>query len=142
MKYPKLQEESLKIKVARDFFEDFDCTDIIENIDFAVKSKKALLDIYSLWAEAKAGVTDICEMLTQLILTIGKARTFDKITPPPFLGCFDREKIAFIPYHSIQEIFYQSDFNWKVTPSNRNTREFKEVYDLVKNILSVKPTIP
>ena len=136
MTYPKLQEESLKIKVARDFFGLFDCTEIIENIDFAVKSKKGLLGTYHLWAEAKAGVTDICEMLTQLILTIGKARTFDKITPPPFLGCFDREKIAFIPYHTIQEIFYQSDFNWKVTPSNRNTREFKQVYERVNTILT------
>ena len=27
-----------------------------------------------------------------------------------------------VRYHSIQEIFYQSDFNWKVIPSNRNTR--------------------
>jgi len=136
MKYPRIQGEELKNRVTRDFFGDLDCTAIIENIDFAVKSKKALLGTYFLWAEAKAGVTDICDMLTQLILTIGKARTFDKITPPPFLGCFDREKIAFIPYYSIQEIFYQSDFNWKVTPSNRNTREFKLVYERVCTILT------
>jgi len=135
MKYPKVQEETLKNKVAQDFFGKFDCTEIIEKIDFAVKNKKGLVADYFLWAEAKADVTDVCAMLTQLVLTIGKARTFDKITPPPFLGCFDREKIAFLPYHSVQEIFYQSDFNWKVTPSNRNTREFKRVYELVKNIL-------
>ena len=135
MKYPKVQEETLKNKVAQDFFGKFDCTEIIEKIDFAVKSKKGLVADYFLWAEAKADVTDIGAMLTQLVLTIGKARTFDKITPPPFLGCFDREKIAFLPYHSVQEIFYQSDFNWKVTPSNRNTREFTLVYELVKNIL-------
>jgi len=132
MKYPKLQEESLKIKVARDFFGNFDCTDIIGKIDFTVKGTG---ERYFLWGEAKADVTNICEMLTQLILTIGKARTFDKITPPPYIGCFDREKIAFIPYHAVQEVFYQSDFNWKVTPSNRNTREFKEVHEKVKSIL-------
>jgi len=33
-------------------------------------------------------------MLTQLVLTIGKARTFDEILPPPFLGCYDNERIA------------------------------------------------
>ena len=139
MKYPKVQEETLKNRIAQDFFDDFDCSEVIENIDFTVKSKKALLGTYYLWAEAKADVTDVCDMLTQLILTIGKVRTFDKITPPPFLGCFDREKIAFIPYHSIQEIFYQSDFNWKVTPSNRNTREFKQVYELVNTVLTETP---
>ena len=150
MKYPKAQEETLKNRVARDFFGELDCTEIIENIDFTVKqiskgvhpladNNKGInsLVTYFLWAEAKADITDIGEMLTQFILTISKARTFDKITPPPFLDCFDREKIAFIPYHSIQEIFYQSDFNWKVAPSNKNTREFKQVYELVKNILSV-----
>ena len=136
MKYAKVQEETLKNKVARDCFGKFDCTEIVEKIDFAVKAKKELVGNYFLWAEAKADVADVCAMLTQLVLTIGKARTFDKLTPPPFLGCFDREKIAFIPYHSVQEIFYQSDFNWKVAPSNRNTREFKLVYELVENILS------
>jgi len=135
MKYSKVQEETLKNKVAQDFFGNFDCTEIIEKIDFAVKNKKGHVVDYFLWAEAKAAQTDVCEMLAQLVLTIGKARTFDKITPPPFLGCFDREKIAFLPYHSVQEIFYQSDFNWKVTPSNRNTREFKRVYALIKKIL-------
>ena len=148
MKYAKVQEETLKNKVASDFFGKFDCTEIIEKIDFTVKrSGKHLAatsahDSYLLWAEAKADVTDVCAMLTQLVLTIGKARTFDKIVPPPFLGCFDRTKIAFIPYHSVQEIFYQSDFNWKVAPSNRNTREFKLVYELVENVLFGNSVIP
>jgi len=136
MKYAKVQEEELKNKVAHDFFGEFDCTEIIEKVDFAVKGPgKRLLDSYLLWAEAKAAQTDVCEMLTQLVLTIGKARIFDKITPPPFLGCFDREKIAFIPYHAIQEIFYLNDFNWKVTPSNHKTREFKQVLTRVRKIL-------
>jgi len=135
MKYAKLQEEDLKIKVASDFFGKFDYT-VIENIDFAVKDHgKRLLDSYFLWAEAKAAQTDICEMLTQLVLTIGKARTFDRISPPPFLGCFDREKIAFVPFHAVQEIFYQNDFNWKIAPSKRDTLEFKQVYSLIKSIL-------
>ena len=47
--------------------------------------------------------------------------------------------IAVVPYYSIQEVFYQNDFNWKVTPSNRNTREFKQVHSLVKTILTETP---
>jgi len=136
MKYAKVQEEELKNQVARDFFGRFDHTKIIGEIDFAVKNRGANQpDCYFLWAEAKATQTDVCEMLAQLVLTIGKARTFDKIIPPSFLGCFDREKIAFVPYHAVQEIFYQSDFNWKVTPSKRDTPQFKHVYELIKGII-------
>jgi len=51
MRYAKVQEETLKNKVARDFFGKFDCTEIIEKLDFTVKSKKYH---YFLWAEAKA----------------------------------------------------------------------------------------
>jgi len=91
---------------------------------------------YLLWAEAKQKPTDIIEMLTQLVLTIGKARTFDEILPPPFLGCYDNEKIAFVPYSEIQEIFYQNDFNWNVAPSNLETREFKQVYSKIQKILN------
>lgn len=50
-----------------------------------------------LWAEAKTGVSDVYNSIVQLILTIGKARTFDQFLPPPMLGALDGEKIAFIP---------------------------------------------
>jgi len=50
MKYsPKIREEELKNKVAVDFFAKYDCTDIIKDIDFAVKTKHE----YLLWAELK-----------------------------------------------------------------------------------------
>jgi hypothetical protein len=39
MKYSNIREEALKNKVEQDFFEKFDCTDIIKDIDFAVKTK-------------------------------------------------------------------------------------------------------
>ena len=141
MKYPNIREESLKNKVEQDFFKNFDCTDIIKDIDFAVKIKRPancidFHDEYLLWAEAKQKTTDILLMLTQLIITIGKARTFDEILPPPFLGCFDNEKIAFIPYSEIQHIFYQNDFNWKVAPSDHETREFKMVYSYINKIIN------
>ena len=148
MKYANILEEEVKNKVTQDFFRQFDCTRILGKIDFAVKAPAPLSPpeegkspseeferTYLLWAEAKATSSDIIAMLTQLVLTIGKARTFNEILPPPFLGCYDSEKIAFIPYANIQDIFYQNDFNWKVTPSDSKTREFKQVYALIQKIV-------
>ena len=141
MKYSNVLEEEIKNKVTQDFFSKFDCTKILGKIDFAVKVKRPanaidFNDEYLLWAEAKQKPTDIIEMLTQLVLTIGKARTFNEIMPPPFLGCYDNEKIAFVPYADIQHIFYQNDFNWNVAPSNRETREFKQVYAQIQKIIN------
>jgi len=51
------------------------------------------------------------------------------------LGAFDAEKIAFISYNDIHDIFYINDFNWNVTPSNHKTKEFQLIYEKVKNIL-------
>ena len=84
MKYVKVKEEELKNTVARDFFGKFDHTKIIGEIDFAVKSRgKNQPDCYFLWAEAKAAQTDICDMLTQLVLTIPKWAVFNTISAPP-----------------------------------------------------------
>jgi hypothetical protein len=94
-----------------------------------------------LWAEAKKGKTNILTSIVQLILTIGKARTFDKTLPPAYLGAFDYEKIAFIPYNSIQEIFYLNDFNWNVAPSNYETKEFRLILEKVSHTIDEKSLI-
>lgn len=137
MKYKNIREEELKNKVGTDWFKDFDTTEILGNIDFTVFPKQA--DLFGrtplLWAEAKTGDFDIPKMFVQLILTVGKARTFDKILPPAFLGVFDFKKIAFVPYINIQDIFYLNDFNWNVAPSNHETREFKLIKDRIEAIL-------
>ncbi|MEY4768855.1 MAG: hypothetical protein RL637_1494, partial [Pseudomonadota bacterium] len=132
MTYTKIREEEIKNKIARDYFSDFDCTRIIGDIDFCVtiSESESLL-----WAEAKKGISDSYSSIVQLILTIGKARTFDKQLPPPFLAAFDAEKMAFISYNAIQDIFYQNDFNWNVAPSNYQTKEFKSLYQKVKQII-------
>ncbi|MFQ3579051.1 MAG: hypothetical protein SNJ71_02790 [Bacteroidales bacterium] len=134
-----IREEELKNKIAKDYFWLYDTTKIIGNVDFCVsmhQSKENAFEQESLlWAEAKKGVSDIYNSLVQLILTIGKARTFDKFLPPTMLGAFDAEKIAFIPYNDIHDIFYVNDFNWNVTPSNYETKEFKIVHEKVKSIL-------
>ncbi|MGP1564870.1 MAG: hypothetical protein ACTTHU_05510 [Treponema sp.] len=149
MDYKILREEPLKSAVREDYFSKYKYTQI-GNIDFVIAKHitenriKSLFeelendDLKSiLWAEAKQGTThDIYESFVQLILTIGKEKTFEKYIPPKYIGAFDAEKIAFIEYHNIQEVFYQNDFNWNVTPSNHETKEFKQLYALCKNLLT------
>ncbi len=127
MKYRNIREEELKNKVGTDWFKSFDTTEILGNIDFTVFPKQDSLfgKTPLLWAEAKTGDFNVTTMFVQLVLTIGKARTFDKTLPPAFLGAFDFKKIAFVTYISIQDIFYLNDFNWNVAPSNHDTKEFK-----------------
>jgi len=133
MKYKNIREEELKNKVGADWFKSFDTTEILGNVDFTVFPKQD--NIFGrtplLWAEAKTGNFDVPTMFVQLVLTIGKARTFDKTLPPAFLGAFDFKKIAFVPYISVQDIFYINDFNWNVAPSNHETKEFKLIKDRI-----------
>lgn len=140
MKYHQIREEELKNRVAKDYFYLFDTSHIIGNIDFCVcqLSKPGKEPSCLLWAEAKKGKSDIYVSLVQLILTIGKARTFDTFLPPHFLGAFDFEKIAFIPYDEIYAVFYQNDFNWKVTPSNHKSKEFGMLLEKVTSIIQQK----
>jgi hypothetical protein len=142
MKYANIREEELKNKIAQDYFWHYDCTKIIGNVDFCVcfhKNTKNLFEQESLfWAEAKTGSSDIYKSLVQLILTIGKAKTYEKFLPPAMLGAFDTEKIAFIAYNDIHDIFYLNDFNWHVAPSNHETKEFKLVYETVKSNIDQK----
>ena len=144
MKYNNIREEELKNKIAQDYFVFYDCTKIIGNIDFCVTIRENKTtpseQEFLLWAEAKTGSSDIVRSLVQLILTIGKARTFkartfDEFLPPPMLGAFDGEKIAFIPYNEIHDIFYQNDFNWNVTPSDHSTKEFQQIHAKVKTTI-------
>ncbi len=150
-----LREEEIKNKLSADYFGSYDSTQIIGNIDYCVakitdKSEGRQRNLFEesvitqslLWAEAKRGYKhDIYESFVQLILTIGKARTFEKYLPPVFLGVFDAEKIAFIQYGVISDVFSQNDFDWTVTPSNHETKEFKQLYSAVQNELERKSQI-
>ncbi|EJM3943266.1 hypothetical protein NOI72_000454 [Campylobacter upsaliensis] len=156
--YPiNLPEEELKNKVAADFFSSnpqsenikldkeqktllktLDSTQILGRIDFCISynAKTLFQPINFLWAEAKKGnKADIIESFIQLILTIGKEKTYENNLPPLFLGAFDCEKIAFIPYHELDSIFTQNDFNWNVTPSKHDTKEFKQLHALAKELI-------
>ena len=136
-----IREEELKHKVARDWFANYDTTQIIDNIDFAVaiqpQGNELFKDTeYLLWAEAKKGnKQNIYDSVVQLIFTIGKGRINEKHMPPKYIGAFDAEKIAFIPYNAIMEVFSQTDFNWNVPPSDHTTKEFHFLKTLVRNAL-------
>lgn len=159
--YPlNINEEELKNKVRADFFspspqseiieldkeqkallKSLDSTQILGRIDFCISynAKTLFQPINFLWAEAKKGnKADIIESFIQLILTIGKEKTYENDLPPIFLGAFDCEKIAFIPYHELDSIFTQNDFNWNVPPSNHDTKEFKTLHALAKELLESK----
>ncbi|EFS4221591.1 hypothetical protein HXR77_000276 [Campylobacter upsaliensis] len=159
--YPiNLPEEELKSKVAADFFspnpqsenikldkeqkallKTLDSTQILGRIDFCISynAKTLFQPINFLWAEAKKGnKADIIESFIQLILTIGKEKTYENNLPPIFLGALDCEKIAFIPYHELDSIFTQNDFNWLVTPSKHDTKEFKTLHTKTKELLESK----
>lgn len=129
-----LKEEKLKSKIKDLYFKDFNYFG--DKIDFCITQNLGILgEINLLWAEAKNG-KDSCiyESFIQLILTIGKHR-YNTQQTPKFLGAFDAQKFAFLPYASIQEIFYQNDIDWSVTPSNHKTSQFLSL------LTQLKPTL-
>ena len=142
-----IPEEQLKNQVKDDFFAIFDTSKIIKNIDFSIAVKSENMqqgEIYEmpflLFAEAKRGnKSNIIESFVQLILTMGNnSINGDKIYTiysPEFLCAFDAEKIAFIPYEKVKHIFYKSDFDWKIKPSNHKTKAFNEIQEIIKPLL-------
>ena len=132
-----VRESEIKNRLKKDYFDNYDWTPVIGDIDLAVQSQPALGEqpVTFLWAETKKGVANEYESLIQLILTIGKARTYERVIPPFFLAAADSEKIAFVEYNKIMHIFYKTDFNWNVTPSDHSTKEFKELYALLHDEL-------
>jgi hypothetical protein len=147
-KYTGIQkEETLKGLIFKDFFDGkkFGYEPNIDNIDFVITDTKTRGELFAeggsgasmhyLWAEAKKGVQDVESMLTQLLLTCKK--TYDKADyiAPPFIGCFDTEKIAFVPFHDILPIFHENDINWNTTPSNHETLDFQKARSKVIKLI-------
>ena len=141
--FGNVREEELKQKVGEAIFSSYDHTAILGNVDFCVAAKASNPDQLTfdferesfLWAEAKRGSVDLLNALTQLVLTIGKARTFDRFLPPFFLGAFDADKISFVSYSDVIDVFYRNDFNWNVTPSDHTTKEFQLVRELIEKTI-------
>lgn len=138
-----IREKEIENRLRKDYFQAYNAEEVLGDIDFAVAvptdGPRLFEPEYLLWAEAKkSNHHDIQHSFVQLILTIGKARTFDRHLPPAFLGAFDAQKIAFLPYDKILDIFYINDFNWNVTPSDHKTKEFQLVLSKVKEILDLE----
>lgn len=144
-----IREEELKNLVRDDWFGKYDGNKIIGNIDLSVcmptePGQLELFDLdFFLWAEAKKGnKEDIDDSLIQLIITIMKARTYNDYMPPLYLGAFDAEKIAFIPYDDklqrqvIYDQVLENKIDWtKITPSDPGSEEFALVKMKANDIL-------
>jgi len=134
------KEETFKAAIFRDFFSSskYAYEPNIGNIDFIVTEAKTLksnlLKRHYLWAESKKGIADIYAMLTQLVLTVKKTYEKGEHLPPPYIGCFDTDKIAFVPFHDILPIFSDNDVNWNVTPSNHTTADFLKTKEKVEKL--------
>lgn len=134
-----IRESEVKNRIKKEYFANYDWTRVIGDIDLCVCSEPQLgiAPTTYLWAETKNGSKkDIYESFIQLILTIGKARTFEQEMPPYYLGAADAEKIAFVEYNKVMHVFSKTDFNWNVTPSNHETKEFRELYALLHDNLA------
>ncbi|MDR2494881.1 MAG: hypothetical protein LBD24_06640 [Spirochaetaceae bacterium] len=144
------KEETLKGLVRDDYFADFGYEPNIDNIDFVITDKAARGDLFSdgagssrhfLWAEAKKGAHDVFTMFTQLVLTCKK--TYEKADhlAPPWLGCFDAARIAFVPFYDMLPVFTETDFNWNTTTSNHETDDFKKAREKIERLIGAKIVI-
>lgn len=141
MAYQKTaREKEIENRLRKDYFQEFDAEEVLGDVDFCVAIPSDNLQLndreYLLWAEAKKSSNiDIRKSLVQLILTIGKAKTYEKCLPPAYLGAFDAEKIAFVPYYCAIDLFSLSHINWSVRPSDHESETFLKVFSLMSDIL-------
>ncbi|MCW1360883.1 hypothetical protein OLQ22_07425 [Campylobacter jejuni] len=130
----KLSEEPLKSKIKDLYFSKFNYAGA--KIDFCITQNLGLLgEVNLLWAEAKQGKSELKKSFVQLVLTIGKHKFYTEQTPN-LLCAFDGEKIAFLSFASLQEIFYQSDIDFSVTPSNHKSEQFLKLLKELDGILN------
>ncbi|ECP7275269.1 hypothetical protein FU701_03835 [Campylobacter jejuni] len=130
----KLSEEPLKSKIKDLYFSKFNY--VGTKIDFCITQNLGLLgEVNFLWAEAKQGKSELKKSFVQLVLTIGKYKFYTEQTPN-LLCAFDAEKMAFLPFSSLQEIFYQSDIDFSVTPSNHKSEQFLKLLKDLDSILN------
>ncbi|RTJ16502.1 hypothetical protein C3H90_03005 [Campylobacter jejuni] len=130
----KLSEEPLKSKIKELYFSKFNY--VGTKIDFCITQNLELLgEVNLLWGEAKQGKSELKKSFVQLVLTIGKYKFYTEQTPN-LLCAFDAEKIAFLPFVCLQEIFYQNDINFNVTPSNHTSEQFLKLLEELDSILN------
>ncbi|WP_017281057.1 hypothetical protein [Helicobacter pylori] len=131
--FSNLNEETLKIQIKAEFFKDKKFLYSEGEIDFKLSYKHPNAILPILWGEAKKGnFDDLDKAFTQLLLTIGKHRSYTHHTPP-YLCAFDAFRMEFIAFDdAITSFFYESGINFSITPSNHNTEGFKRALDMFK----------
>ncbi|MDR2633273.1 MAG: hypothetical protein LBC51_06575 [Treponema sp.] len=141
------KEETLKARVFHDYFDKgkFAYEPNTGNIDFIVTDARlaagGLFKAHYLWAEAKKGEVDAVSMMTQLVLTCKKTYDSGEFMPPPYLGCFDGKKIAFLPFHDILPVFAENDINWNAAPSNYLSDDFIKTRKKITKLLAKNFTV-
>jgi len=72
----KIGEANFKTAVFQEYFgtKKFAYMQELDRIDFIITDNA---DRHLIWAETKKNTADIVEMFVQLVLTIGKARTYE-----------------------------------------------------------------
>jgi hypothetical protein len=124
------KEETLKAQIFANYFDSkkYAYLPNVDNIDFVAAAvtalAAALFPQHFLWAEAKRGIAEVFNMLTQLILTCKKTVDCGLYLPPPYLACFDSQKIAFVPFYSVLPLFVESDVNWNTAPHDHSAADF------------------
>ena len=134
----KISEETLKSNIKDEYFNNTNCKIELgeDGIDFTVRYFGRRV----LWAEAKRYQTDINVMLAQLIITAYKVQRYT-LDVPKYFAVFDSEKMVFIPYSYVEHLydeFKNTDFDWTIPASNKNSKEFKIISAIVKDAIGKK----
>ncbi|MDR0569437.1 MAG: hypothetical protein LBG87_09570 [Spirochaetaceae bacterium] len=142
MSYLRIQkEETLKAKVFARYFDPkrFAYKPNSGNADFGITD--ILTQAFCYLAEVKRGVAEIFPMITRLLLTYKKTCGSGGQLPPPFIGCFDAVKIAFVPFYDILPIFAETDVNWNAAPSDYLSADFIKLRKKVEKLTESKITV-
>jgi hypothetical protein len=136
-------EHQLRALVFDDYFKrkDISWEQEITKVDFVItdstsrKKGDTGAKKHYIWMETKNKVTEQYTMLTQLLLTIKEPYNKNEYIVPNYVGCFDTEKIIFVPMKLLQNILHDNDIKWNITPSNTKDKYFLRIINKLKYIL-------
>jgi 16S rRNA G966 N2-methylase RsmD len=139
-KYKVSGEHQLRSLVFDDYFKSKGIAweQEIEKIDFIVTEKRGVKnkgggsERHYLWMETKKSPTDKYIMLTQLLLTIKTPYDNNMYIIPNYVGCFDNEKIIFVPTNLITGILHDSDVKWNIAPNDSKNEYFLKLNNKLK----------
>jgi 16S rRNA G966 N2-methylase RsmD len=143
-KYKGIKSEfQLRSLVFDDYFKGKDVSyeEEINKIDFIITDKKSRGEKnigakkHFVWMETKKNVTEMYLMLTQLLLTIKTTYDKNEYIIPNYIGCFDIEKIIFVPTNLILDLLHDNDINWNIAPNNVKAEYFLRIINKLKYVL-------